>query len=68
MRSELLEQFDVLVRTHFDYDINSRRFGPFEVRRCAVNVTAGLEPGTSPERRTICQGRTPILTDVGGGN
>ena len=49
-------------------DIDGRCLGSFEVRKHAVDVTAGSSFDTGPERGTGRQGRTPILTDVCGGD
>jgi len=68
MGSKVLERLEVLEQNRVHADINRRQLGPFEVRDCAVDIVAGRKPETAPERWTRCQGRTPILTDVCGGD
>jgi len=68
MGSEALEHFKVSEWIYVYTDIDRRRLGPFEVRDRAVDIMAGLEPETAPQRWTGCQGRTPVLTNVRGGD
>jgi len=68
VRSEVLERVKGLERVRVHADIDRRRLGPFEVRDRAVGIMAGLEPETAPQRWTGCQGRTPVLTNVRGGD
>ena len=68
MGGEALERFEVFGRIHVYTDIDGRRLGPFEVRDCAVDIVVGLEPETAPQRWIGCQGRTPVLTNVCGGD
>ena len=68
MRSEVLEYLEVFRGARADFDVDGRRFGPFEVRERAIEVGAGLEPEAGPEEWAGYEGEAPIPTDVRGGD